>query len=101
MGSFCAFADSVAPGCTGLHHVAPRCTTLHGLRVVKEHSLAASRVDTCWSATPQAGRRAKTCAPSTTPQSCAMWTTIAHDRAENPRKTHQKIPDSHNSSCAR
>ena len=36
----------------------------------------------------------------TTPRSCAIVTTIAHDRADFPRKTHQKIPDSRNSFCA-
>jgi hypothetical protein len=28
---------------------------------------------------------------STTPQSCAIWTTIAHDRAENPEKRAKKF----------
>src|SRR5688500_6687117 len=81
-----------------LHEVAWGCTRLHGVArtyVVRcALPLAASRIDAYWSAKPQAGRRAKTRAPSTTPQSCAIWTTIAHDRALFPRKTRQKIPDS-------
>src|SRR5688500_15714497 len=85
-------------GCTRLHGVAPGCTGLHPVARLRlsEHALplAASRIDAGWSATPQAARHAKNSAPSTTPQSCAIWTTIAHDCARFPRKTHEKIPDS-------
>jgi len=84
----------VAWGCTGLHGVAQDsgCPTTF-------FPLAASRIDACWSATPQAGR-AKTRAPSTTPQSCAIWTTIAHDDCVSASKTRKINPDSRKSFCA-
>src|SRR5688500_12417004 len=101
LGSFCAIVTSVAPGRTGLHQVAGVC--LSSCQRTPACGFAEHRVpgiDARWSAKPQAARRAENSAPSTTPQSCAIWTTIAHDRAPLPRKARQIIPDSHNSFCA-
>src|SRR5687768_13017000 len=57
LGSFCAIAISVAPGCTTLHGVAPGCMRAR-VQVVKELPLAASRIDARRGPTRVADRRA-------------------------------------------
>jgi len=81
LGSFCTLADFVAPRCTRLHWDAPCCTHFELSKSIAACGLAARHDRT---AKPQAERRVKNSAPSPTPQSCAIRTTIAHDKIANP-----------------
>src|SRR5688500_10366079 len=100
MGSFCAFANGwgktvhlgafrgiwvrFAHPRNWLHEVAWGCT---GTPVVRPHSSACGVADRCVLIRDAAsGKARENSAPSTTPRSCAIVTTIAHDKIANPRK---------------
>jgi hypothetical protein len=89
--SCCTTSHGVAPGCMGLHEPSFSDALFRVCGFADRRVLVREAAS---------GKARAIRAPSPTPQSCAIVTTIAHDRADFPRKTNQKIPDSRNSFCA-